>query len=62
MCESHKKEASERLQCSGVKRGMITRLGNERSPHEVLALNLGQKRAEMGDREELGITSFAKGP
>ena len=41
---------------------MITRLGNERSPHEVLALNLGQKRAEMGEREELGITSFAKGP
>ena len=41
LCESHKKEASERLQCSGVKRGMITCLGNERSPHEVLALNLG---------------------
>lgn len=34
--------------------------GNQRHPHEVLAFNLGQRRAARRGREWEGITDFAK--
>lgn len=35
--------------------------GNQRQPHEVLAFNLGQRKAARKGREQVGIVDFANG-